>query len=178
MYKTLDDALKNITHANPARRQDAAKSLAQLKGAQRVDALISLLHDTDEGVRDQAALSLVIVNDQKAIQPLIECFIDPERKARPNIDGKVSSDIPTGIKHFGAKAVPYLLPYLDDPLDALQKNILWLFAEIADPTTVEALVAVHENSDEGAVRYAIKEALKQINSGPARAFLGGLKKRW
>lgn len=178
MYKTLDDALKNITHANPARRQDAAKSLAQLKGPQRVDALITLLNDTDESVRDQAALSLMVVNDEKAIQPLIDCFIDPTRKARPNIDGKVSTDIPMSIKHFGAKAVPYLLPFLDDPLDALQKNILWLFTEIADPTTVEPLIAVHEKSDEGAVRYAIKEALKHINSGPARAFLGGLKKRW
>ncbi len=178
MYKTLGEALKNISHANAIKRQGVAKSLAHFKEPERIDALITMLHDIDEGVRDQAAQSLAEIGAEKAIQPLIDCFIDPQRKAQPNIDGEVSSHIADSLKKFGAKAVPALLPFLDDPVDALQKNILWLLAEIADPNTVETLIAVHDKSDEGAVRYAIKEALKKINSGPARAFLGGLKKRW
>ena len=178
MSKTFEALLKNISHTDPAKRQAAAKSLGQSKDPQAVETLITLLEDPDEGVRDQAADSLVALNDERAIEPLIACFIDPSRKARPDIDGKESAHIPAAIKHFGPKAVAHLLPYLDNSLDAWQKNILWLFGEIADPSTVEALIEAHNKTDEGVVRYTIKEALKRINSVPAQAFIGSLKKRW
>jgi len=178
MSKTFDSLLKNITHTDPAKRQAAVKSLGQSRDPRAVDTLITLLNDPDESVRDQAADGLVAVNDEKAIQPLIECFIDPKRKSVPDIDGHESTHIPAAIKHFGPKASAYLLPSLDDSLDAWQKNILWLLGEIADPGTTDALIDAHNKTDEGVVRYALKEAIKKINSGPARAFIGSLKKRW
>lgn len=178
MSKTFDFLLKNISLTDPTKRQAAAKSLGQSKDPRAVDTLITLLNDPDEGVRDQTADSLVAVNDEKAIQPLIECFIDPKRKSVPDIDGHESQHISAAIKHFSPQAVVHLLPYLDDSLDAWQKNILWLLGEIADPSTTEALIDAHNKTDEGVVRYALKEAIKKINSGPARAFIGSLKKRW
>lgn len=178
MSKTFDSLIKNISHSDPAKRQSAAKSLGLSKDPRAVETLITLLEDPNESVRDQAADSLVVLNDERAIEPLIACFIDPKRKSIPDIDGHVSMHIPAAIKHFGPKAVQHLLPYLDDSFDAWQKNILWLFGEIADPSSVEALIEAHNNSDEGAVRYTIKEALKRINSGKASAFIGSLKKRW
>jgi HEAT repeat protein len=178
MPKPLDAALKNITHADSTKRQAAAKSLGKVNEPQSVDTLITMLNDSDEDVREAAASSLVTLNDERAIEPLIACFIDPQRKPQPNMDGHVSNQIALSIKHFGPKAVAHLLPYLNDPVDAWQKNIVWLLAEIADPSTVQPLIDAHNATEEGAVRYSIKEALKKINSGPARAFIGSLKKRW
>lgn len=178
MSKTFEVLLKNISHTEPAKRYAAARSLGQSKDPQAVETLITLLEDADETMRDHAADSLVALNDERAIEPLIACFLDPKRKPVPDIDGKESTHIPAAIKHFGPKAVPYLLPYLANSIDAWQKNILWLFGEIADPSTTEALIEAHNASDEGVVRYTLKEAIKKINSGPARAFIGSLKKRW
>ena len=178
MSKTFESLVKNLSHADPAKRQAAAKSLGQSKDPQAVDTLIALLNDPDETMRDQTADSLVALNDEKAIEPLIACFIDPKRKSIPDIDGHESTHIAAAIKHFGPKASAYLLPYLGNSLDAWQKNILWLFGEIADPGTVDALIETFNKTDEGVVRYSLKEALKKINSGPARAFIGSLKKRW
>jgi HEAT repeat protein len=178
MSKTFDSLVKNLSHTDPSKRQAAAKSLGLSKDPRAVETLIALLDDPDESIRDQAADSLVALNDEKAILPLIACFIDPKRKSIPDIDGHESMHIPAAIKHFGPKASVYLLPYLQNSLDAWQKNVLWLFGEIADPSTVDALIEAFNKTDEGVVRYSIKEALKKINSGAARAFIGSLKKRW
>ena len=178
MSKTFETLVKNVSHTDPTKRQAAAKSLGLSKDPRAVETLIEMPNDDDEGVRDHAADALVALNDERAVQPLIECFIDPRRKAIPDIDGHVSTHIPAAIKHFGPKAAVYLLPYLENSLDAWQKNILWLFGEIADPSTVDALIEAHNKSDEGVVRYTIKEALKRINSSTSRAFIGSLKKRW
>ena len=178
MYKTLDDALKDITHVNRRKREAVVKYLSEVKDDRRADTLIGMLNDADESVRESVASALAVLKDEKAIQPLIDCFIDPARRPQPDIDGNVSTRIATCIKQFGPKSTPYLLPYLNDPVGAWQKNILWLLGEVSDPETVQPLIDAHNASESGDVRYSVKEALKKINTGPAQAFIRGLKKRW
>lgn len=178
MYRTLDDAVKQIAHNNPRKREAVAQYLGQIDDPRRVEYLIRMLEDADERVREQAAAALAKTQDERAIDPLIACFVDPQRKALPNIDGEVSVLIPEAIKKFGSTAAAHIIPALSNPIEAWQKNLIWLLGEIGDPSSVQPLIDAHNSTEEGAVRYSIKEALKVIGTREANMFLGSLKKHW
>jgi HEAT repeat protein len=181
--EALARALHDAATTDPARtayrdsqaRDPAISYLAGRPEAAAFDLLVRLLHDDNEWIRDDAARALMRRGDEAAIPHLIACFTDPARKPEPDSDGDVSHAISWSITGFGERAVPYLLPYLENPAEAHRKSILWLMIELDEESTVQPLIAAYRNTTDELARHTIESALRRINTPEARAFVDAVR---
>lgn len=162
--------------ADPGRAYTPA--IAYLAGRpepEAFDLLVGLLHAPDQDRREAAASALARRGDASALPQLLDAFTDPQRAPQPDSDGDVSLALVWSITRFGDRAVPYLLPDLENPSEAWRKRILWLLQELDEAATVQPLIAAYRRTTDVLAHHTIEAALSRINTPEARAFVQSVR---
>lgn len=139
------------------------------------DLLVRLLHVPDQDRREAAASALARRGDDSALPHLLNLFTDPARAPQPDSDGDVSYVLVWSITRFGDRAVPYLLPYLENPTEAWRKRILWLLQELDEAAAVQPLMTAYRRTTNTLAHHTIEAALRRINTPEARAFVESVR---
>ncbi|MBN8639273.1 MAG: HEAT repeat domain-containing protein [Anaerolineae bacterium] len=170
LARALDDA------ADPdAAYQPAIDHLALRPEPEAFALLVRLLHAPDQDRREAAADALARRGEASALPHLLNLFTDPARAPQPDRDGDVSYVLVWSITRFGDCAVPYLLPYLENPTEAWRKRILWLLQELDEAATVQPLIDAYRRTMNVLAHHAIEAALRRINTPEARAFVESVR---
>jgi HEAT repeat protein len=148
---------------NPASDTQALALVSQILGneaeKQAVEPLIAKLDDSDEGVRQAAAMALGEIKDTQAVEPLIAKLDDSDegvRQAAAMALGEIKD----------TRAVEPLIAKLDDSDEGVRQAAAMALGEIKDTRAVEPLIAKLDDSDEG-VRRAVAWALGEIKDTQA-----------
>ncbi|MGI0492994.1 HEAT repeat domain-containing protein [Alkalinema pantanalense CENA528] len=105
-------------------RRNAARALGKLGDQRAVAPLIQALDCSDFYVREAAANSLELLRDQTAIPPLLKLVQSGLADGQVNPSTANSQPFDALIEALGAlqetQTVPYILPFLDHPLERVQ----------------------------------------------------------
>jgi len=138
--------------SNPDKRirQEAAKTLGQLRDDRAVPHLIRALRDAD--VFASAAYSLGEIGHSDAIEPLAEALHSPGQRDTAVVAlGKIG----------GEKAVGAIIPLLEDESEIVRERAAEALGRIGDRPALEPLS--HASKDiERKVRLAARQAIRQI----------------
>lgn len=185
------DALLGIVGKDPDFnvREDITWALVRMADG-AFQPLVSLLTDTDAGVRHHAAHTLSKIGDLRAVPALIGALEDPEpavvskiaftlgvfrdvRAIPPLVrlldhsDREVQTTVVAALERFGADAVPQVLVALADPsaqVRELAADILGVIGTRANITRLAS--ALHDDSWH--VRFAVVTALGHIGGAEAK----------
>lgn len=144
----------------------------RMRHMDKVERLISVLQSEHEYTRDCAARRLAKIGDVRAVIPLVECFVDPKRQPRSDLEGEVSWAIPNAIRAFGECAVAPLLPHLH------VQGVIWMLGRSHAESAVDPLIKVFEDEAYASSRLAILHALGCIGSARALPFLRDVLKTY
>lgn len=118
------------------RRAHAALRLGQMKNPRVVSALIEVLQDPNQNVRQRAVQALGMIHDQKALKALVE-QIHKATSPAPKISKQI---LKASLIAHGDQAIPMLLPLLSDAHDASRVLVAEILAEIPSQSTLASLV--------------------------------------
>ena len=148
-FPALRDLLNSV---DADQRWWALRTLAQSPQAQ-TEWLLPLLNDPVPEVRQAAALGLCSHPAETAISPLIRALSDA--------DSMVSGLACSALVEIGKPAVPALLEMPKDAPQMARINAIRALAEIADYSTIPALMAALED-DSVMVQHWAEEGLERL----------------
>jgi HEAT repeat protein len=118
------------------RRSRAALRLGQMRNPKAVSLLIQALGDDDRDVRQRAVQALGIIQDSKAVKPLVEQILRmtfPDKKiSRHTLKGSLIA--------YGEKAIPLLLPWLSNSHDVIRQLVVEILAELPSKMALAPLI--------------------------------------
>ena len=164
MNPNIHDLQRDSKSKIVTERTRVAQQLSKFHEEASINILISMLNDMEEAVRDEAAISLAKIGDSRAIIPLVECYIDSNRKPKPDEDGDVSWVIPHSLKQFGETASLALLPYIE------HRGVIWLIGYIGSEVAIDSLIEAFRLGSPH-ITYPVMNALDNIQSPKSIPFL-------
>ena len=158
-------AASELPGSTPAAPAPAISGLPQDDATRErlIGTMIGLLDDEDAGMRSQAAHSLGVMEDGRAVDGLVAALQDDDAAVRSEAVwalGMIES----------AAAVPGLLPSLQDDDADVRSQTAWALGMIESAEAVPGLVPALHDADAG-VRSQTAWALGMIESGEAVAGL-------
>jgi len=146
--KVLEPLLKALKDPLPQVRKEAASALGWLNDVRAADGLVVALRDVDTVVRCKAALALGHMKVQSAVEALGALLDDKD----PDVRASASC----ALREIGKPAVPFLLKALKDTNADVREDAVQALGEIRDPATLDALVLLVGDKDEGVLRSVLK----------------------
>ena len=182
--------LPSVQHADPDTCMLIIDSLAEIGDERDVEALLDLLHNQNEKIREAAVRALGKIGGARAIDPLLALLrSDPDNEVRASaaealgkigdahaLNGLLASlaDNEEWVQYravaaligFGASALDPLLFLLTRGLPSVRARAAWALGRVGDPRAYEPLAhALHEKNPD--LRKSAAEALGHL--GDARA---------
>jgi hypothetical protein len=145
-----------LTNPDAEEREEAARSLGDLRDRRGVEPLIAALLDENRYVRREAAKALGAIGDESAIPVLVSALADDDRAAR---DGAAE-----GLASFGERAVNPLISALDDTDWHVRVGAVVALRIIGDRRAIPALTLSAREESRFVRREAVK-ALGRIGDG-------------
>jgi HEAT repeat protein len=153
------EVIRALNGPDEEEREEAARSLGELKDRRGVEPLLTALYDQSRYVRREAAKALGSIGDMRAIPPLLDAMKDDDRYAR---EGAAE-----GLALFGKKAVVPLLNSMDDPDWHVRFGAVVALRIIGDSRAVQPLVRALRDENRFVRREAVK-ALGRLGGDAAR----------
>jgi hypothetical protein len=146
----ISEVLKALGSSDEDDREEAARSLGELREPEGVEPLIAALGDRSRYVRREAAKALGAIGDERGIPPLVRALKDDDRSAR---EGAAE-----GLALMGGKAVGPLTRALDDPDWHVRMGAVVALRIIGDRTVMPEIIS--SAGDES--RFVRREAVKTL----------------
>jgi HEAT repeat protein len=150
--------LRQLKSKNSATRESAARKLGVSNDLRAVDALLTVLNDSELGVRMEAASALGRIGDKRAVEPLLGLLADP--------NWTVTNAGSDALVQIGKAAVEPLLQALKGKNAAIRRDAASVLGRIRDRSAVDPLLAALKDA-EPSVRRSAASALGEI--GDVRA---------
>lgn len=198
--RSVDAAIRRLRESNDsAKRESAARKLADDDGEESLSALLTALGDPYLYVKIASVESLVKRKDRRAIEPLIQAFIQATDNDAIYLQGKIVKaltrlkateslpvlvsalnsqksfivkDISAALVTFGASAVNYLADSLENPDPRIRDGVSRVLGQIGHDA-VPVLVP-YLSSTNPEVRLAAITALGETRDSDAREPLLGV----
>jgi len=156
-----------LTHPDPAVRLDTLITfLAQTPPEAAVQVAALCLHDSDPGIREEAAHYLSTHATPEAAQAVAPIIQHPELPIR-NLAGEL-------LAHMGRPAVEALLPFVDSPNADVRKFAIDVLAQLPAQDAVNRIAAHIEDPDIN-VRLSVIDALGALE---AKVYAPMLRQRY
>lgn len=146
----ISEVLQVLGSGDEDDREEAARSLGELREPEAVEPLIAALGDRSRYVRREAAKALGAIGDERGIPPLVGALKDEDRSAR---EGAAE-----GLALMGATAVAPLTRALDDPDWHVRMGAVVALRIIGDRTVLPAIIRAA--GDES--RFVRREVVKTL----------------
>lgn len=186
--KPLIEVLEDINE-DPYIREKVAQTLGMLGDERALNPLLNTLNEENYKIKHSACEALGRLGREEAIDPLLEILNDKEEIMKARIgarnglcllksnevrdnfvfilqndeDPEMRHQAAVGLAHFGQNAVPFLIDALNDEDDSVAGNAALALGSIKDPSAIEPLLNIADNSVEMTfVRKCAEEALAKI----------------
>ena len=146
----ISEVLQVLGSGDEDDREEAARSLGELREPVGVEPLIVALGDRSRYVRREAAKALGAIGDERGIPPLIRALKDDDRSAR---EGAAE-----GLALMGKKAVDPLTRALEDPDWHVRMGAVVALRIIGDRTVIPEIIGAA--GDES--RFVRRESVKTL----------------
>ena len=160
---SLNKLIKQLSHEEPDKREEAILALAELRDERAVEALIKVVNQDTIENRTYAIIALSDIADHRAIETLIYCLMDNEENIR------LASSRSLG-KFSSPQAISALLISLrKDPRVSVKSRAALSLGAIGSELAVEDLMHESKLEHPPSLLYSIDAALKMIakNNGYA-----------
>lgn len=139
-------------------RRAAIEELGEVGNAGDIQVVVAALKDPESSVRKAAARALLLLDDPKAVEPLIEALLDPNRR------GGWQREIVAALEHFrDPRAVKACIEALTSPSVGVRRAAADALGTLGDASAVKPLLKTI--SDENAeVSHEAAYALTKIGS--------------
>ncbi len=152
----INKLIKQLSHEEKAKREEAILALGELRDEQAVEALIKVVNQDTLENRTYAIIALAEISDHRALETLIYCLMDNAveiRLAASRALGKFSSP----------QAISALLVSLrKDPNVGVKSRAALSLGAIGSELAVEDLMAESKLEHAASLLYSIDSALKMI----------------
>jgi HEAT repeat protein len=156
----LDAMIKAIQEGNTPIRDRMFFKL-RILGAPSVDPLIATLSHADPRVRDYAAFTLSFIDDDRAVDPLLNLFQnDPEISVRAQAARALG-------RMEEPRAIDPLIAALSNERAEIRQDAAYALGLIGDPRAIPALQGMEKDTSE-VVRFLAKESLTRIDRAVKR----------
>ena len=157
-----DDIATNLRSLNPVVREDTAK-IARNFGSDAVEvALIDVLGDKEGKVRLNAVESLVELDCEAAVSPLMA-------RLEAETDPRIQRAIVDALGRLGdAQAVPVLIAHLQGQLENPPLNVIWALGALEDHRALDVLAGLRTSPDPYVV-WNVNQALRNLRPAPENA---------
>jgi HEAT repeat protein len=152
-----------LTSPNADERRQASETLTECNSVMVSSALAMALQDSDKGVRDSAARSLLFLKSKSVAYAIAEYLTDSSFITR-----NLASNL---LLQFGDLAVEPLLEYSVHPNHDVRKLAIDTLGLIGDSKAVPTLISLLNDPDSNVILAAV-EALGNIKDKSASAHLG------
>lgn len=146
----ISEVLKALGSGDEDDREEAARSLGELKKPEGVEPLIAALSDRSRYVRREAAKALGAIGDERGIPSLIRALKDDDRSAR---EGAAE-----GLALMGENAVGPLTAALEDPDWHVRMGAVVALRIIGDRTAMPEIIRAAGDDS----RFVRREAVKSM----------------
>ena len=146
----IPEVLKALGSGDDDDREEAARSLGELRTPEGVEPLIAALGDRSRYVRREAAKALGAIGDERSISSLIEALKDEDRSAREGAAEELALR--------GEKAVGPLAAALEDPDWHVRMGAVVALRIIGDRKVMPAIIRAAGDDS----RFVRREAVKAL----------------
>lgn len=152
----INKLIKQLTHDEKEKREEAILALGDLRDERAVESLIKVVNQDTIENRTYAIIALSNISDHRAIETLIYCLMDNA------VDIRLASSRALG-KFTSPQAISALLvSLLKDPNVSVKSRAALSLGAIGSELAVEDLMAESKLEHPAALLYSIDSALKMI----------------
>ena len=152
----INKLIKQLTHDDPSKREEAILDLGELHDERAVEPLIKVVNQDTVENRAYAITALAEIGDHRAIETLIFCLMDNEENIR------LAASRALG-KFISPQAISSLLVSLrKDPNVNVKSRAALSLGAIGSELAVEDLLQESKMEHPAALLYSIDSALKMI----------------